>query len=55
MSAENHIKSLESKKVALEKKLEELQNSPSATDVEIAQIKKEKLKIKDQIAQFAKV
>lgn len=49
MPLSGHLEVLSSKHRLLEEKLEQALSSPSASDVEIAAIKREKLRIKDQI------
>jgi hypothetical protein len=49
MPLSGHLEVLSSKHSVLERKLEEALNSPSVSDSELAWLKREKLKIKDQI------
>lgn len=49
MSIESHLKNLESKRQLLKEKLEEKLSHPSVDDLEIAEIKRQKLHLKDQI------
>lgn len=44
------IDALKKRHAALEDRLEELLKTPSATDAEIAAVKKEKLEIKDELS-----
>lgn len=53
MTVQAHLESLQKKHVALEEKLHFAMASPSADDREIADIKRMKLKIKDQIQRIA--
>ncbi|WFR94524.1 YdcH family protein [Rhizobium tumorigenes] len=53
MTVQAHLESLQKKHVALEEKLHFAMNSPSVDDREIADIKRMKLKIKDQIQRIA--
>ncbi|MFB9952502.1 YdcH family protein [Rhizobium puerariae] len=49
MTVQAHIASLEKKHVALEEELQAILASPSSDDREIADIKRRKLRIKDQM------
>jgi len=49
MTVEAHLESLQKKHVALEEELHTAIASPSADDAEIAEIKRRKLRIKDEI------
>jgi hypothetical protein len=49
MTIDSHIHQLELRHKELESKLEKVLASPSADDVEIADIKRQKLQIKDKI------
>lgn len=49
MSLSGHLDELSQKHRVLEQKLQEVLTHPSASDEEVANIKREKLKIKDQI------
>ena len=49
MSMESHIAQLQKKHAALEAKLEEVMRHPGADDLEVATLKREKLKLKDEI------
>lgn len=49
MSIETHLEELESKRQALKVKLEERLSHPSVDDLEIADIKRQKLHLKDEI------
>ena len=53
MTVQAHLESLQKKHVALEEKLHFAMTSPSVDDREIADIKRMKLKIKDQIQRIA--
>lgn len=50
MALDAHIAALETKHGNLEQKLHETRLSPASSDAEIAEIKREKLRVKDQIA-----
>lgn len=52
MTIQAHIASLEKKHGALEEELESVLASPSADDREIADIKRRKLRLKDQLQQL---
>ncbi|PKA41668.1 DUF465 domain-containing protein [Rhizobium sullae] len=49
MTVQAHLESLEKKHVALEEELHSLMVSPSRKDTEIADCKRRKLRIKDEI------
>ena len=49
MAIDSHIHQLEQRHRELEAKLEQVLTHPSADDVEIAEIKRQKLQIKDKI------
>lgn len=53
MTVQAHLESLQKKHVALEEKLQTAIASPSMDDREIADIKRMKLKIKDQIQRLS--
>lgn len=52
MSVSSHIEELKRKHQTLSDKVEELQRSPGASDVEIAELKKQKLRIKEEISRL---
>ena len=52
MATKSHITHLEMRHRELEAKLHEALSHPSAADDEIAQIKRQKLQIKDRIAEL---
>lgn len=52
MSVEGHITALQKKKAELEKQLTEFGVSPAADDLAFQKIKKEKLRIKDELRQL---
>ena len=52
MSLQAHLSELISKHRALEKELAEAVAHPASTDAEIAEIKRRKLKIKDEITRL---
>ncbi len=54
MTIESHLASLEKKHGELEQALHAAMLSPSAKDQEIAELKRRKLKIKDEIARLKK-
>lgn len=49
MSLKNHLNELSSKHRAMEKELAEAMAHPGTTDSQLAEIKRRKLKIKDEI------
>jgi hypothetical protein len=49
MAIEAHLEMLEKKHTALEEELHSALNQPSADDIEISEIKRRKLKLKDEI------
>ena len=49
MSVEAHIQQLKERHTALESELSSLIGSPSANDEELAQVKRQKLRLKDEI------
>ena len=49
MSVEAHIQQLKERHMALESELSELISSPSASDQEKAEVKRQKLRLKDEI------
>ncbi len=52
MSIETHLEKLESKRQALKEILEEKLSHPSADALEIAEIKRQKLHLKDEITRL---
>jgi hypothetical protein len=52
MSLQTHLVELEKKHKALETALEDALAHPSASDVELAEMKRKKLQLKDQIAKL---
>lgn len=53
MPLEGHLDVLSDKHRVLERKLEQALNHPSMSDLEVAKIKREKLKIKDEIQRLS--
>ena len=53
MPLEGHLNVLSSKHRVLERRLEQALNSPSVSDVELGQLKREKLKLKDEIQRLS--
>lgn len=49
MTVQAHLESLQKKHVALEEELHTLRTSPSISDTELAECKRRKLRIKDEI------
>jgi len=52
MSLQAHISELEAKHHALKAEIETVQNQPSADDLHIVELKRQKLRLKDEIAQL---
>jgi len=52
MSIETHLIKLESKRQALKEKLEKKLSHPSVDDLEITEIKRQKLHLKDEITRL---
>ena len=52
MAIESHLRELEAKRQELKEKLEESLSHPSVDDLEIAEIKRQKLHLKDEIAKL---
>ncbi len=54
MTVQAHIESLEKKHGALEEELQTIIASPSSNDLEIVELKRRKLRLKDQLEQLRK-
>ncbi len=52
MSVEGHVEALRVKHEALEAKIHEAENNLGVDDLKIAELKKEKLRIKDELHQL---
>ncbi len=52
MSIETHLERLESKRQALKEQLEEKLSHPSVDDLEITELKRQKLHLKDEIVRL---
>lgn len=52
MSLQAHLNELQAKHKALEAELAEAINHPASTDAEIAELKRKKLRIKDEISRL---
>ena len=52
MAIESHLAELERRHQALETEINEALNHPSTDDLEIAQLKRKKLHVKDEIARL---
>ncbi len=52
MAIESHLAELEKRHEALEHELNEALNHPSADDLQIAELKRKKLHVKDEIARL---
>lgn len=53
MSLGSHVEELKKKHQNLSEKVEEAQRSPGASDFEIAELKKQKLRLKEEIARLS--
>ena len=53
MTMSSHLTELKKKHETLEKKIEDEQRSPGSDDLTIASLKKQKLRLKDEIQKFA--
>ena len=53
MSLSSHLTELQKKHATLNDKVEEAQRSPAVDDLEITALKKQKLKIKEEIARIS--
>lgn len=53
MSLSSHIQELHRKHQTLEEQVEAAQRSPSADDLQIIQLKKEKLRLKEEITRLS--
>lgn len=53
MSLTSHLQELRKKHTSLSEKVEEAQKSPGSDDLMVSALKKEKLKIKEQIERLA--
>jgi len=53
MSLNAHLEELKKKHQALSEQVEQAQRSPGASDFEIADLKKQKLRIKEEIARLS--
>lgn len=52
MSVESHLAELERRHEALKREIQEAQSHPSFDELEVAQLKRRKLHIKDEIAKL---
>ncbi len=52
MSLQAHVNELQAKHKALEAELAEAMNHPASTDAEIAELKRKKLRLKDEISRL---
>ncbi|EEW24814.1 YdcH family protein [Rhodobacter ferrooxidans] len=55
MTVAAHLAELRRKHEALSEQVEKIQRSPGSDDLEIAELKKQKLKIKEEIERLAQV
>ncbi len=53
MSLSSHVEELKKKHQTLSLQVEEAQRAPGVSDLEIAELKKQKLRIKEQIARYS--
>ncbi len=53
MTVASHVAELKKKHEALSQKVEEAQRSPGVADIEIADLKKQKLKLKEEITRLS--
>lgn len=52
MALEAHMSEIQTRHRALERKIEEVRSHPSADPLEIAKLKREKLRLKDELAKI---
>lgn len=52
MALSTHIQSLEEKHQSLEAELNSLKQRPSVSDIEVSEVKRQKLHLKDEIARL---
>ena len=55
MSVESHLAELERRHLALKKELEDAKSHPGVDDLQLADLKRRKLQVKDQIARLRTV
>lgn len=53
MSMSSHLEELRKKHQTLSAKVEEIQRAPGSSDVEIAELKKQKLRLKEEIERLS--
>ena len=53
MSLSSHVEELKKKHLSLSQRVEEVQRAPGSSDMEIADLKKQKLRIKEEIARLS--
>lgn len=53
MSLSSHLEELKRKHQALSDQVEEIQRAPGASDLEIAELKKKKLRLKEEIERLS--
>lgn len=53
MSLSSHLQELKKKHESLSEKVEQAQRSPGTSDLQIAELKKQKLRIKEEIARLS--
>ncbi|THD75952.1 DUF465 domain-containing protein [Thalassobius vesicularis] len=55
MSLSSHVEELKKKHLSLSQRVEEMQRAPGVSDAEIASLKKQKLRIKEEITRLSTV
>ncbi len=55
MSMSSHIQELRKKHQSLSDRVEQAQRSPGISDIDISQLKKEKLRLKEQIERLSQI
>lgn len=53
MSLSSHLSELQKKHATLSQKVQDIQRSPGSNDLEIANLKKEKLRLKEEIERLS--
>ncbi len=53
MSLSSHVEELKKKHLTLSNQVEEAQRAPGSSDLEIAELKKQKLRLKEEIARLS--
>lgn len=55
MSLSSHVEELKKKHLSLSQRVEEAQRAPGTSDIEIAALKKQKLRLKEEITRLSPV